>query len=661
MKSFGFFCCCLLWAISAHAELDTLWSRTLPLPPQTYQLEGAALLQNGDAMLASLNTPDGDIALTRLSSEGDVAWEGTVNIPAFYPDILGMEQMEQGHLILAATVQGQDSVSMLFLKGFTSDGTELWTRSYEYPLLNYATGIRRLADNTMMLYGSVYTPQGESDPILVKVSSTGDTLWTRTVGPEAPEYILAYDVDELSNGDLVLAGSYSTPAGYEGYVMRTTPAGVPVWTNTYVPGVDQNNLFCTCINISSNNNILVGGSSGSFWWTSYPWAVSLTEDGDEIWTLEVPDNLDGGVAGIRYMNDGGAVMVASTVADFGFNHAKVMSANSEGVATLDYVVEGPQGNFYGMRNDGSRGAIAYGTISNTNWDYLSYVLRFGPSTAVTGFVREEGSNTPVEGARVELLETGDVTFTDVQGIYSLGLSQTTGTLRVTHPCITPEQHAIEVPEGEESVENFSVGVPSYLADVSSLNMVATFGMPERDTVVIENLGNGDLIFSTTVHEQTPAYGWLSVSPENGIIAPNEFVELVITVIANPEHPEFEFVGEVRVHHNSCPDTVGGIGVFVLALNSPERPRPVSEFAVAPAYPNPFNGTTSVQFSIPQESVVEFNVYDIQGRLAQTVAASRFAAGNHVVNLDLSDQATGVYLLRLQAASNISVQKLVYLK
>lgn len=662
MKSFGFLCCCMLLVATANAELDTLWSRTYPLHPNTYQIEGVAMMENGEAMLATLETPEsGEIALTRLSADGDIAWEGMINIPAMYPEILGLEQMDQGHLMLVASFQAQDSASTLLVKGFTTTGGEAWIRAYDFPLIGYTAGVRKLADNSMAVYGSMYNAQGLSSPILMKISSTGDTLWTRSVGPEGVDYTLGYDVDELSNGDLVIVGSYSGAAGYSGYVMRTTPQGVPIWTNTYDPPAENNNQFCTSLNISTNDHILVGGSFGSFWWTTYPWAVSLTSDGQQIWVLDTDDNVDGAVIGVRYTIGGGAVMVASTVADFGFPHAKVLVAEVNGIGTQQFVVDGPQGTFHGLRNDGSRGALAYATVADNSWNYYSYTLRFGPSTMVSGFVREAGSNQPVEGAQVELVETGDVTFTDVQGIYSLGLSQPSGTLRVSSPCIDPQERTIEIPEGEQSVENFTVGVPTYQTDVSSLNMVATFNMPERDTVIVENFGTGDLNFTTTIHEQTPNYGWLSVSPESGSIAPNGFAEVVVTVLANPEHPEFEFFGEVRIHHNACPDTASGIGVFVLALDSPEHPGPVSDFSVSPAYPNPFNGTTSVQFNIPQETVVKLDVYDIQGRLAKSLAASRFAAGSHLVNLDLSDQATGVYLMRLQAASSVSVQKLVYLK
>lgn len=661
MKSFGLLCCGLFWAISAQAEIDSLWTRIVPLNPNSYQLDVAAMLQSGDAMIGSLQSDGGTVGLIRLSADGETAWEGSVQIPAQYPQLLGLEQFDEGHLMLISSFQTEDSAATLHLKGMSASGADLWEASYEYPVLSYLAATRKLADNTVILYGTSYSGVGGTASVLIKIDSDGDTLWSHAIGG-VNDNVQTYDVEELSNGDLVLAGALINASGYfEGFVTRTTSQGVQIWSNTYSAEDENMNLFCTSLDVSSSDDILVGGSTGNFWWTSYPWAVSLTEDGDAIWTIDSPVDLDGGIVGVRYTLGGGALMVATTVADFGFSHAKVIVADGSGAATLGYTVEGMQGAFYGLRNDGTRGAVAYGSITDENWNYQGYVLRIGPSTSVTGFVRELDSNQPVEGARVEMLETGDVAFTDVQGIYSLGLAQTVGTLRVSSPCITPQQREVEIPEGEQSTENFTVGVPIFQNGVSSLNMVATFNIAERDTVILSNFGNGDLVYSTTVHEQSPTYGWLSVAPTGGVIPPNGTAELVVTVLALPEHPEAEFFGEVHVHHNSCPDTVNEIGVFVLALDSPERPAPVSEFAVQPAYPNPFNGTTSVRFDIPVESDVQLDVFDIQGRLTKSIAASRFAAGNHVAPLDLRNQATGVYLLRVQAAENVSVQKIIFLK
>ena len=116
MKSFGLLCCCLLWAATAHAEIDSLWTRTIAMNPNSYQLDIAALLQNGDAMVGSLQSDGGTVGLVRLSADGETAWEGSVQIPAQYPQLLGLEQVDQGLLMQLSALQAVDSTGTLDFK-----------------------------------------------------------------------------------------------------------------------------------------------------------------------------------------------------------------------------------------------------------------------------------------------------------------------------------------------------------------------------------------------------------------------------------------------------------------------------------------------------------------------------------------------------------------
>lgn len=118
---------------------------------------------------------------------------------------------------------------------------------------------------------------------------------------------------------------------------------------------------------------------------------------------------------------------------------------------------------------------------------------------------------------------------------------------------------------------------------------------------------------------------------------------------------------MEIHHNSCPDTVDEIGVYVLALETPERPNPVASFALHPAYPNPFNNTARVAFDLPQTAHVTAKLYSIEGREAATLTNRVYDPGAHELTLEGASLATGVYLLRLSAGNFSATQKLVLLK
>jgi hypothetical protein len=79
----------------------------------------------------------------------------------------------------------------------------------------------------------------------------------------------------------------------------------------------------------------------------------------------------------------------------------------------------------------------------------------------------------------------------------------------------------------------------------------------------------------------------------------------------------------------------------------------SNFALEPNYPNPFNPSTVINFSLPAASKVMLNVYDITGQLVRTLASGEMAAGRHSVRWHGSDKfnrivAAGIYLYKISA-------------
>ena len=85
------------------------------------------------------------------------------------------------------------------------------------------------------------------------------------------------------------------------------------------------------------------------------------------------------------------------------------------------------------------------------------------------------------------------------------------------------------------------------------------------------------------------------------------------------------------------------------------------FVLAGAYPNPFNASTSIRFSLPHSDVVSVSVYDLQGRLVQVLADDQFTAGTHTLVWDGGNLPDGIYIARLSASNQSQVVKLVLVR
>jgi hypothetical protein len=79
------------------------------------------------------------------------------------------------------------------------------------------------------------------------------------------------------------------------------------------------------------------------------------------------------------------------------------------------------------------------------------------------------------------------------------------------------------------------------------------------------------------------------------------------------------------------------------------------------YPNPFNARTTINFSIAQSGNVEIAIYDIAGRLTETLAQRYYQAGNYSVTWNANRYSSGMYFARLAMGESNIVEKLVLLK
>ncbi len=106
-----------------------------------------------------------------------------------------------------------------------------------------------------------------------------------------------------------------------------------------------------------------------------------------------------------------------------------------------------------------------------------------------------------------------------------------------------------------------------------------------------------------------------------------------------------------------------IGVFLatnLTSTDDQQIETVS-FVDLSNYPNPFNPTTTIEFSIQNDSKVELIIYNIKGQKIKTLANNDFAKGSHSIiwngdNVSGKSISSGVYLYKLNVNGKTEVMK-----
>lgn len=79
------------------------------------------------------------------------------------------------------------------------------------------------------------------------------------------------------------------------------------------------------------------------------------------------------------------------------------------------------------------------------------------------------------------------------------------------------------------------------------------------------------------------------------------------------------------------------------------------------YPNPFNNTTAINFSIPLESKVELKIFNAKGEIVHNFSPGILKSGWHRVDFNASALNSGIYFCTLKSQNREVRQKLLFLK
>jgi len=126
-----------------------------------------------------------------------------------------------------------------------------------------------------------------------------------------------------------------------------------------------------------------------------------------------------------------------------------------------------------------------------------------------------------------------------------------------------------------------------------------------------------------------------------------------------------------MHAEVLIDTVGFLAAAIEPLQNPlsfplesiasEIPE---EYVLYQNYPNPFNPTTTIQFDLPEQSIVTLKIYDVLGREVATLLENiAFEDGTQDISFDGGGLSSGIYFYRvlINGGERQLVKKMMLLK
>jgi hypothetical protein len=121
--------------------------------------------------------------------------------------------------------------------------------------------------------------------------------------------------------------------------------------------------------------------------------------------------------------------------------------------------------------------------------------------------------------------------------------------------------------------------------------------------------------------------------------------------------------ETLTFESNMIDWLDGFNTF--SLNRIARPAP-EQYSLSDAYPNPFNPTTTLSFSVPTEGVVSLNIYNMTGQLVSTLIDGNLKQGYHSITWNGMDSnghavSSGMYIYSLKGEGVSITKKMVMIK
>jgi hypothetical protein len=87
----------------------------------------------------------------------------------------------------------------------------------------------------------------------------------------------------------------------------------------------------------------------------------------------------------------------------------------------------------------------------------------------------------------------------------------------------------------------------------------------------------------------------------------------------------------------------------------------ASFALSQNFPNPFNPSTTIRFSLERSGFTTLSIYDLLGRLVGTIAEGNMQAGTYSIDWNAAGLTSGLYFYTLRSGENLQTRKMLLMK
>ena len=318
-----------MYLVKTTATGDTDWTRTYG--GSDYDVaHSVAQTTDGGYIIAGYSGPYDyhNVYIVKTTSTGDVQWTKTYG-GGQNDEAYSVIQTTDGGYFVAGYSESFDEGAWgdVYALKLTSSGDTVWTRTYGGIDVDIAYSAGQTSDGGYILAG--YTQSfGEGNIYLIKIMASGDIEWSQNYTGD-----VAYSVAQTPDGEYIVAG-WIDYADYDIYTIKITSTGDTEWTKIY-GGTDEEEAS-SVINTVDGGFLVVGYTMSFGAGEEDVYILKLNSSGDTVWTRTYGGDSDDEAYSVAQTTDGGYI-IAGYTDSFGADGGDMylIKTDSLGFATIN--------------------------------------------------------------------------------------------------------------------------------------------------------------------------------------------------------------------------------------------------------------------------------------------------------------------------------------
>jgi hypothetical protein len=125
-----------------------------------------------------------------------------------------------------------------------------------------------------------------------------------------------------------------------------------------------------------------------------------------------------------------------------------------------------------------------------------------------------------------------------------------------------------------------------------------------------------------------------------------------------ENTDGSFATILMLDDSIAVDKISQTGEILVGVKDVTKP---ADFTLSQNYPNPLNPTTTISYDLPEAQEISLQVFDVTGRLVETLYNGYKEAGHWDVTWNAGNQTSGIYIYRLQVGDQHISRKMLLIK